>query len=341
MNKKVSVIIPVYNVAPYLERCLNSLAKQSLEDIEFICIDDGSTDQSGIILDQYAERNNKFKVFHGPNKGVSHARNIGLSLATGDYITFCDSDDYVDPNIYSRLLETLIENNGDIAICNISQITSNREVVVDCSWECEDIHTLFKDMFSWHLVSVNNKMFRRDLINSQRFSENCRYMEDKLFLVSILYNSLKINKDISRLHIPISMYHYEDNGDSLSHRPRFLLLSQTLAGIDMVFSALGNERKYYGYYGEFILQLAFISFWRNKEYRLSREKYQTLFTPYIPLFKTQPTSLKKHIVLNALKKKPFASFFLKLAYLPIVIIDKARIVLLRVSNCFTSLRKRA
>ena len=106
---KISVIIPVYNVENYLKRCLNSVLNQTLKDIEIICVNDGSTDDSAQICEEYALKDERFSVFHQENKGVSAARNKGLSLAEGEYICFIDSDDSIKENYLSHLLSLFVD----------------------------------------------------------------------------------------------------------------------------------------------------------------------------------------------------------------------------------------
>ena len=107
MNAKVSVIIPVYNAEQYLKRCLDSVLAQTYQDFEIICIDDGSTDNSGAICDEYAKKDSRIRILRKENGGVSSARNAGLNIAEGEYITFIDSDDYVDTDYMQTLYENL------------------------------------------------------------------------------------------------------------------------------------------------------------------------------------------------------------------------------------------
>ena len=113
---KVSIIVPVYNVEKYLEKCLDSIVKQTYENIEIILVDDGSTDKSGTILDQYAEMDNRISVIHKKNEGVSTARNTGIEAARGEYICFADADDYLMPDYVEYLLTLAVDKNADIAI---------------------------------------------------------------------------------------------------------------------------------------------------------------------------------------------------------------------------------
>lgn len=114
----VSVIVPVYNVEQYLPRCLDSLIGQTLEEIEIICIDDGSTDQSGRILDEYASRDSRIKVVHQENGGLACVRNKGLELVRTEWFTFVDSDDYIALNMLEIMLKTVLRVKADICICN-------------------------------------------------------------------------------------------------------------------------------------------------------------------------------------------------------------------------------
>lgn len=117
MNPKVSIIVPVYNVERYLERCLDSLVEQSLSDIEIIAVNDGSTDSSNKILEEYGHKDKRIKVIHKTNAGVSSARNIGIKLAEGEFIGFVDPDDWVDKEMYDVLYTTAKKENADIVMC--------------------------------------------------------------------------------------------------------------------------------------------------------------------------------------------------------------------------------
>lgn len=124
IQPKVSVIVPVYNVENYLEECLNSLVNQTLKEIEVIMVNDGSTDSSGQIMDRYAAKYENFKAIHKENKGLSHARNVGVPLAQGEYIAFLDSDDYVTKNAYRLMYETAKKTGSDLVIGNVKRFNS-------------------------------------------------------------------------------------------------------------------------------------------------------------------------------------------------------------------------
>ena len=115
MNYKVSLIVPMYNVAKYIKTCIDSILTQSYKNLELILVDDGSPDNSGKIADQYAVKDGRVKVIHKQNAGVSAARNTGIDAATGDYICFADGDDYVMPNYVEHLLKLCVDNGAEVA----------------------------------------------------------------------------------------------------------------------------------------------------------------------------------------------------------------------------------
>lgn len=119
---KISVIVPVYNCAPYVERCVRSIMSQTHDDLEIICVDDGSTDDSGLILDQLACEDARIQVIHQDNAGVSAARNAGIDAASGEFITFVDSDDAIEPDMYDTLIPFFKDENVDIVHCGYKRI---------------------------------------------------------------------------------------------------------------------------------------------------------------------------------------------------------------------------
>ncbi|MBF0713644.1 glycosyltransferase [Gemella sp. GH3] len=117
-TKLVSIIVPVYNVEKYLEKCVNSIINQSYENIEIILVNDGSTDSSGTLCNDLARKDNRIKVYHKENGGLSDARNYGVARASGDYIGFVDSDDYIHEDMYKHLYEIITESDADVAECS-------------------------------------------------------------------------------------------------------------------------------------------------------------------------------------------------------------------------------
>lgn len=125
-GKLVSIIIPVYNVEKYLKRCIDSLCNQTYKNIEIILVNDGSTDSSGIICDQYEKKDSRVKVIHKLNGGLSEARNTGMEVASAQWITFVDSDDYVSLSYISNLVGAAMNENADMAITNLKKTYSDK-----------------------------------------------------------------------------------------------------------------------------------------------------------------------------------------------------------------------
>ncbi len=136
---KISIIVPIYNVEKHLDRCVASIVVQTYKNIEIILVNDGSTDNSPAICDDWAKKDNRIRVIHKENGGVSDARNVGVAAATGEYIGFVDSDDYIEPNMYEHLFCLVAENNADIALCSSDRIGENGEVLFTLNKEVEGV----------------------------------------------------------------------------------------------------------------------------------------------------------------------------------------------------------
>ena len=119
---KISIIVPIYNTEKYLKKCLDSILDQTYKNIEIILVNDGSTDNSGNICNEYVKKDNRFKVIHCKNGGVAKARNIGLSKVSGDYIGFVDSDDYIEPFMFESMLKRIIKDKSNLVVCGRNQI---------------------------------------------------------------------------------------------------------------------------------------------------------------------------------------------------------------------------
>ena len=128
MSVKVSVVVPVYNVEKYLDKCFNSLVKQTLKDIEIIVVNDGTKDNSQDIIDKYVKKYKNIKAYKKTNGGLSSARNYGIKKCTGEYIAFLDSDDYVEYDMYEKLYNKAISEDFDITVCNVNYIYSSYDM---------------------------------------------------------------------------------------------------------------------------------------------------------------------------------------------------------------------
>ena len=180
---KVSVIVPIYNVEKYLEKCINSLLSQTLEDIQIILVNDGSKDNSGNIAKEY-EKNNKDRVIYveKENGGLSDARNYGLKYATGNFIAFLDSDDYIEKNAYEEMYNKAIEENADYVECDFIWEFPNK-IRVDKQYPYKNK----KEMLSFVRVVAWNKLIKRQLItdNNLEFPKGLRY-EDVEFTYKLI-----------------------------------------------------------------------------------------------------------------------------------------------------------
>ena len=180
---KVSVIVPIYNVEKYLEKCINSLLSQTLEDIQIILVNDGSKDNSGNIAREY-EKNNKNRIIYveKENGGLSDARNHGLKYATGDFIAFLDSDDYIEKNAYEEMYNKAIEENADYVECDFIWEFPNK-IRVDKQHPYKNK----KEMLSFVRVVAWNKLIKRQLItdNNLEFPKGLRY-EDVEFTYKLI-----------------------------------------------------------------------------------------------------------------------------------------------------------
>lgn len=229
LNNKVSVIIPVYNVEIYLDRCLESVLNQTYKNIEIIIVNDGSTDNSADICYKYSKIDSRVIFIDQINKGVSSARNAALKKASGNYIYFIDSDDYIENNTIELLLKTCIKDKTDIVSCNYykEQVNGKREVIIKKDSFIMDKETFIKELIDPNSISgfLWNKFYKKDLIdvNICKFDETVKIMEDLLFNLEI---SEKVKK-VSYLDYPL--YHYIQRDNSALNNKDILKMKSSLS----------------------------------------------------------------------------------------------------------------
>lgn len=193
MNELISIIVPIYKVEKYLDECINSIIKQTYNNIEIILVDDGSPDDCGNICDKYAKEDNRIKVIHKKNGGLSDARNKGIDVAKGKYITFIDSDDYVEIEYIEKLYNAIKENNTLISQCSILKVNNQKEIKNKLGYEENCIKTgieMINDLYSKHLIEnivVWNKMYNMELFKELRFPFG-KIHEDEFTTYKIFYN---------------------------------------------------------------------------------------------------------------------------------------------------------
>lgn len=208
--EKLSVIIPIYNVEKYLDRCIKSICNQTYENLEIILVDDGSTDGSPEMCDQYVEKDKRIKVIHKQNGGLSDARNVGLEYATGQYIFFCDSDDYVERDLISECMESISKDSIDILIFAFYRLQDG--IVTVCGEKLPEGIFSLKNTPELLLTSPSacNKIFKTEFLKKSR----------TLFPVGKLYEDLGTIPKLYLLaekvrYIDKPYYYYEIRGSSI------------------------------------------------------------------------------------------------------------------------------
>lgn len=215
MNGVISVIIPVYNVAAYLPGCIASVLTQDYSALEVILIDDGSTDESGRICDEYAQKDSRIKVIHQPNCGAAAAKNAGLQAANGEYLSFVDSDDFLEPGANTHMVQLLRENEADVVQCAYRDVFKDHTAEHYLSQQknvlsAADYLALFtKD---WTCALLWNKLYKRSLFDGI-FFETGHKIDDEYFTYRGIMNAGKIVQD-DRI-----VYNYRKRASSVMFSP--------------------------------------------------------------------------------------------------------------------------
>lgn len=221
MNELISVIVPVYNMEKYLEKCVDSIINQTYKNIEIILIDDGSKDNSGTMCDELAKKDNRIKVIHKKNAGLSAARNDGIKIANGEYVCFVDSDDYVTEDYCEVLYNTLIDTNADISAIAYREIRDDGIPILDADEKNKtkfnnqriiyDGDDIIIQMLKWETFRnmAWNKLYKTDMVRKHLFLEGYAF-ED-------IYFSYEILSDINRItYINTPCYYYVRRTNSIS-----------------------------------------------------------------------------------------------------------------------------
>ena len=210
----ISIIVPIYNVEQYLEKCINSILNQTYTNLEIILVDDGSPDNSGKICDEYAKKDNRIKVIHKENGGISSARNTGLKVARGAYVGFIDSDDYIEKDMYEILYKNVKKENADISICSNYDIYKNKII----GTKKQGIYTVMTpeetiikmNSFGYFGFPVWNKLYKKELFYDLRFLTDKKTCEDWYFLYEVICKCKKI------VYQSVPKYYYCLRENSLS-----------------------------------------------------------------------------------------------------------------------------
>ena len=211
----ISVIVPVYNVEKYLERCVKSIAAQTYKDLEILLIDDGSTDKSGKMCDDFQQTDSRIKAFHKQNGGLSDARNYGIEHSAGEIISFVDSDDYIDEKMLETLHRLITENDADLAVCSAMDVFEGKEVTQ--VKEIKEFNLNKVESYKYMLrgdgiPSACNKLYKRQTVGNVRFPVGKLY-EDGFFTPQIL-------KRVEKTAVTSKpMYYYFRRADSITTKP--------------------------------------------------------------------------------------------------------------------------
>ncbi|NML69484.1 glycosyltransferase family 2 protein [Chryseobacterium sp. RP-3-3] len=266
----VSIIVPVYNVENYLAKCLDSLVSQSLQDIEIVVVNDGSKDASGLIIEEYARKfPGKIKAFTKENGGLSDARNFGLDKASGEYIGFVDSDDYVTNTMFEEMLQLAEKHDAKMVICNIQKVDQNGKVVQKLTQipnmsekiELEDHFSVFSDLSYF----ACNKLFKKDLFADKRFKKGVHF--EDIQLIPQLLLECKVVAQTQNFH-----YQYLERTDSITktHTEKGLDILKAVKDVESGFeeseySHKRKELKNFQIFEGVYSFLAYVAFVKNEE----------------------------------------------------------------------------
>lgn len=238
----VSVIVPVYNAERYLERCVNSIIAQTFTDYELILVDDGSSDGSGKMCDDYAKSNPQVCVIHQANQGVSTARQKGLDAANGQYVIFADPDDWVEPTMLEELFEVAINNDADVVIfdfwINSSEVTGDRKHQNPRALSSD---SLLRQLISGELHGFTwNKLYRSSCLRKYHvtFPQGINYSEDLWFNCKLL-----LNQNVKVAYLNKAFYHYDyySNSSGLSRKLRARSVKDYLSFIEFIHDELQED----------------------------------------------------------------------------------------------------
>jgi glycosyltransferase involved in cell wall biosynthesis len=220
---KISIIIPAYNVENYIDKCIESIINQTYENIEIIIINDGSTDDTRKICEEFKKKDNRIIVINKENSGVSIARNIGLKAITGKYIAFVDSDDWIEKDYCETMYYSMIENNVDLVMCGrVNEIKATKRFNSGCGlpdgyYKVDEIISEVICPQRYKIaITPHSKLFKASIIiDNLYFQEDLKYDEDYIFNINYLYKASSVMSIGSKF-----LYHYRTNPTSITNTYR-------------------------------------------------------------------------------------------------------------------------
>lgn len=227
VSEIVSVIIPVYNAERHLSKCIGSITGQTHSQLDVIVIDDGSTDRSSDIAQAFADRDPRVRYLRQPNAGVSAARNAGLEIARGDYVSFVDADDWLEPDTFAKLVHEMLHHNADFVVCDyfVDHDSSSRiRAVKDRFYGEQDTAGGIETILGTHNRFAWSRLFARDLIGTIRFRTDLHWGEDTVFVIEVAKRAR------SSFFLNQALYHYVQSADSAT---RSIFNPRRLSGLEM------------------------------------------------------------------------------------------------------------
>ena len=286
MKPRISIIVAVYNAEKTLRRCIDSLIGQTLQDLEILLIDDGSSDSSLSICEQYVQTDSRIHVWHKQNEGVSKTKQLGLDNAHGEYIIYLDSDDYVDKTIYQKLSDVAARDNADIVCCDILRL-ENGGTRIESHKIPSFEHEVFLDgMIDVLFGSICNRIIRRTLFEEYqvRFDPKVSYGEDKLVLVELLSKALSAGRTLIISYVPEALLYYDTtaNPTSLMKLDDKAIMVARIRLWEAMGKSLDLKRFGKTYYG-LLVKYGFKAFWKRY---LSRTDFESLFSNHVDGLRT-------------------------------------------------------
>ena len=214
-NELISVIVPIYNCEKYLDKCIESIVNQTYKNLEILLINDGSTDNTGNICKNWSKKDKRIKVTNKENGGISDARNKGLELSSGKYISFVDSDDYLELDMIEKLYNNLIENDADMSICDFYEEFNNRTIIKEPKekYFVNEGNEKYYNLYGEHrgrIVYPWNKIYKKSLFDGLKYKKGKIY-EDSFIICDLLKKANKVSYYLEPL------YHYIQREGSLIH----------------------------------------------------------------------------------------------------------------------------
>ena len=329
MKELVTIIVPVYNVEKYLNKCIESIIRQSYKNLEIIFVDDGSTDDSGQILDKYAKKDDRIVVIHKENGGVSSARNTGLNCAKGDYICFCDADDYLIDDYVEYLLNMILLNDADISLTkNMFSNFDNKQIENDKQEIYSGENTAIDIMLYNIPIGVYCKMFKKEFLdkNNIRFIPDIFIGEGFNFNVDSFQRANKVLIGYKKVY-----YYRRDNETSATTKFSIEKWKNGLNAIDVMKKRFVN------------ISPKLLRAWRFAKWRTNVDVYSLLVTSkskskYKEFYKKCKRNGRKYFYLafiNPTSKKEKARAILMLLYpsiIPKLVVKRRRRYSVNISN---------